>query len=184
MHPFNSNEMFILALVAISIVGVVCIGLLVVVLIMVYRRKVKIMVDCPLQDVKEIDTNKAETTTEIPSITIGDWVSFLSTEKFGLSSTYFNLLAIIVGLFGVLSAISLTSEKPILGIPFGVVLCLGLFFWVLNHNNIKRIQQRSNLSKNILDEIMNRTLINEKAIRQKWIQGIKSIEDKWSKKSS
>jgi hypothetical protein len=109
MHPFDSNEMFILALIAISIVGVVCIGLLVIVLIMVYKRKVTKTVDFPLQDVKEIDTNKTEIPTEIPSITIGDWISFLSTEKFGLSSTYFNLLAIVVGLFGGVSAISLTS---------------------------------------------------------------------------
>lgn len=28
MHPYNFNEMFILALVALSIVGIVCLGLL------------------------------------------------------------------------------------------------------------------------------------------------------------
>jgi Flp pilus assembly protein TadB len=39
MHPFNNNEMFILALVAVSIVGVICIGLLAVLAMFVLRRK-------------------------------------------------------------------------------------------------------------------------------------------------
>jgi hypothetical protein len=38
MHASNNNEMFILALVALSIVGVICFGLLIVLAIFVLRR--------------------------------------------------------------------------------------------------------------------------------------------------
>jgi hypothetical protein len=114
MHPYNFNEMFILALVALSIVGIVCLGLLAVLAIFVLGQKRE----------GEQKENPLITTTEMPEKNILDKLdnilkemrksSALTNASFGLAVTFF-----------VVSSFAVIATKPLM-------LIIGLFLLLLS----------------------------------------------------
>jgi heme/copper-type cytochrome/quinol oxidase subunit 2 len=179
MHPFNSNEMFILALVALSIVGVICLGLLIVLVVFITGQK------------REREQQKNQTNIVNPPIektppakppngeesylSVSDWITFFSNVKSSFTSTYYSVLAIIVTLFIILDSTSIPVSWRIVAMPVFIVLVLCLY----NYKPFKPVQELSKLAKDILEEIMLGKLNNALEIQKKWIDGRKMIMDKW-----
>jgi ABC-type antimicrobial peptide transport system permease subunit len=185
VHAINSNEMFILALVAVSIVGLLCLGLLIVLSISILgqRREREQQKNPPNNDNSPLINHPpaAPQDEEKSNLTVSDWITFLSSEKHGLATTYFSFLALAVSLF---SMFYVTSTSKSFWVPLIIFLFIVLVAYLIFIGAANRLQQRGQAAKEILDKIISRELIKEEDIRNEWLDRISKINNKkgWIRK--
>jgi len=125
----------------------------------------------PIPQIPSISASPTPATS--PScLTISDWVTFLTSEKHGLASTYFGFLSVTVALFGIVLVTRATPWMQYLG----SILVVGSVIYLIFFGAANRLQQRGKLAKEILDKIMSGDLTNEETIRKQWVDGLKLIK--------
>jgi hypothetical protein len=163
MRVFDNNEIFVLAITAISIVGIVCIGLLIVLTICILKQRRERIHEknVPLaNNSQSLSTyNGAET-----SLKISNWISFLSSERSVAFITVLNFGAILIAFVGIIFSTKTvgfwqTLLYGIIAIAFAIYAFYKIF---------RPFGRRGKGAEDILNQIMSGELTTEKDIREKW----------------
>jgi hypothetical protein len=121
-----------------------------------------------------MDKNDAEKTgQDEPRLAVSDWVTFLSSEKYG---TLGSIISIGAFLLAALAIILATETNPVARLTpvclFGVY-AIWFLFWRLGP-----FQTRGKLAENILDRIMRGELKGESNIREEWTNRLATQEQR------
>jgi hypothetical protein len=118
-----------------------------------------------------VDRNNTEKPRKDESwLTVNDWVTFLTSEKYGIMSNLLNFSAVFVALIAILFSIRTGSSTQV--IANGVValaLVAYAFFKVF-----RPFEKRGKLAEKTLASIMSGKLRSEESIRKAWEDGLKS----------
>ncbi len=172
MNFNNYNGMFILALVALSIVGIICLGLLTVVAISVLAQKREGRQEANLPSAGSsppVSPSPAYPQDEEKFyLTVSDWVNYLSGEKFGIMGAVLNVSTVLVALVALIYSIS--SNTLWTAIANGVVV-LALTGYILM-KIFRPFERRGKLAERILKNVMSGELKSEVSIRKAWLDGL------------
>lgn len=145
--------------------GIIYLGLLAVLGIFALRKKLKRGQQVELPRIQ--DERKSH-------LTVSDWVTFLTGEKYGLASTYFAFLSVMVALFGILLITGTTDWSRIIG----AIMLLGALVYLIYFGAANRLQKRRKLVDEILDRIICGDLTDGENIHKQWMDGLKQIKKK------
>lgn len=110
-------------------------------------------------------------------LTISDWVTFLTGEKYGVLSNLFAFGSLVVAAFSIIQLTKTIYWISIIGIVIVVLLALFVSYH-LYFGVVSRFELRGKLAGKLLGKIMSRELRNEEAIRREWLAGVAEIEKK------
>ena len=104
-------------------------------------------------------------------LAVSDWVTFLSSEKYGVLG---NVIGIGAFLLAVLAIILAIEPNPIVRL---IPVCIfgGYAFWFLIWR-VGPFQTRGKLAEKILDRILKGELKDESNIREEWTKGLATME--------
>lgn len=97
-------------------------------------------------------------------LTVSDWVTFLTSEKYGIMSNVLNFGMLVVALIAVvLSTETNTWTWVIASWIFSCALLVYVLFKVF-----RPFEKQGKLAQDILDRVMSGELKNESSIRKEW----------------
>jgi hypothetical protein len=96
-------------------------------------------------------------------LTLGDWISFLSGEKHGITGHVMNFYAILVSVAALLWSV---FDNPIVRITVFGILIIFLFGFNLYS---QQFSLRTKAAKDILERIMRGCLTNPDDVRKEWL---------------
>lgn len=102
---------------------------------------------------------------------VSDWVTFLASEKHGMTSTILSFGLFLVALVSILLV---GGENFVMAIIGGIVAfgCLGLAYYKV----LKPVGKRGKLAEEILERIMSGKLENGSTIREEWEEGLAALK--------
>jgi len=112
-----------------------------------------------------VDRNNTEKPREDESwLTVSDWVTFLTSEKYGIISSVLNLAMLFVALIAiVLSTRTATTIQAIGNWVFSFGLLVFIYVRVFSP-----FEKRGRVAEKILKDVMFGTLKSEASIRKAW----------------
>ncbi len=107
-----------------------------------------------------------------PHLTVGDWITYLTSEKSGTMGMVLSFGAITIAMVALVYS---TDAKSVwISVATGaVVFALMVFLWV---KIVKPLGRRGGLAEKLLMDVMSGELKSEGGIRQAWHNGLKSKE--------
>lgn len=171
----SSDQIFTLIIIAISVVGGLFLALIIVFGLFIIKRKCddKYHLNPPNVGEYKQENPTAGGGAENSNLSIHDWITFLSSEKSGLTSVYFTAVAIVVALFGIIISNANHFDPIVYYIILGILL---LFLAYMNF--LSPIQKRSELAKKILNKIMRSKANDSILIQKEWEDGLNKIYGK------
>src|SRR5512136_2470924 len=103
-------------------------------------------------------------------LNVGDWVTFLSSEKHGMMSNVVNFSMLLVAAIALVLA---TSGYTVLAIA-SVIIAMGCVAWAY-FTVLGPLHQRGNLADGILKRIISGKLKDADSIRHEWVLGLTVI---------
>jgi len=105
-------------------------------------------------------------------LTVSDWVTFLTSEKYGIMSNVLNFGVLLVALIAIaLSTRGNTAMQAIGNGIFAFALLGFVYFKVF-----RPFEKRGKLAQGILDRVMSGKLKNESSIRKEWEDGLTTFK--------
>lgn len=103
-------------------------------------------------------------------LTVSDWVTFLTSEKYGIMSNVLNFSAVFVALIAILFSIRTGSSMQVIA---NVVVAFALLAYAF-FKVFRPFEKRGKLAEKTLASIMSGKLRSEESIRKAWEDGLKS----------
>ena len=117
-----------------------------------------------------MDKNSREKPGENESwLTVSDWITFLSSEKYGIMSNTLSFAVLLVALIGmILLTKAGTTTWQIIGNGIFVFSILAFAYVRV----FRPFEKRGKLAEKILKDVISGTLISEASIRKAWEAGL------------